>query len=131
MVASLRCPEGVSMVVAAAFSLGLVPALWTGCASPPVFTQITEVVIKTQGPSGVSYQPLTGEKLDRARGCLYHTEEIKKEDSKKEPLQEILLLQVKDRYADRVFEFYTDENLKGNKGKYYRNRCVFGIIKSP
>jgi hypothetical protein len=119
------------MVVATAFSLGLLPALWTGCTSPPVFTQITEVVVKTQGPGGTSSEPLTGERLDRARHCLYATEEIKKEDSKKEPLQEILLLQVKDRFADRVFEFYTNENLKGNKGKYYRNRCMFGIIKSP
>lgn len=118
------------MLTAAALSLGLLQGMG-GCASPPVFTQISEIVVQTQGPSGISRQPLTGEKLERAKNCLYDTEEIRAEATKAEPLQEILLLQVKDRHADRVFEFVTDENLKGNKGKYYRNRCVFGIIKSP
>ncbi|MEZ4238316.1 MAG: hypothetical protein R3F59_19620 [Myxococcota bacterium] len=117
------------MAVTAASFLAF--ALWTGCTSAPVFNQITDVTVQTQGPGGIARQALEGEKLERATRCLYRTEEIRNEESKKDPLQEILLIQVKDRYADRVFEFYTDENMKGNKGKYYRNGCIFQIIKGP
>ena len=105
-------------------------SMWGGCTQPPVFTSVAEVVIQTQTPGGISREALKGDRLERAKTCLYNTVEIQKDQGKPELLQEILLIQVKDRYADRVFEFVTDENLKGNKGKFYRNTCLYRIIKN-
>lgn len=104
--------------------------LW-GCTTPPVFNGIGEVVIHTQGANGVKKDSLELDKLERASQCLYSTVEIDKSQAKKEVLQELLMVEVKDRLGDRMFEFYTDENFKGNRGKYYRNTCLYRIIKSP
>jgi hypothetical protein len=102
--------------------------LLTACSTPPTFTQIGAVTVMVQTPGGTSKVQLEGEQLEAAKACLYATEEIQQEESKSELLQEILLLQVQDRYGDRMFELYTDENFKGNK-KYYRNSCIFKVIK--
>lgn len=101
-----------------------------GCTASPVYNTIDGVTVHSQTPGGTSKDELTGERLEQARQCLDTTEEIPNSESKEDLLQEILLVQVKDRYGDRMFEFYTDENFKGNKGKYYRNRCMYKIIKS-
>jgi hypothetical protein len=101
-----------------------------GCTAPPVFNTISTVTVSVQTPGGTSRQVLEGERLENARQCLSETEEIPFDQAKTEMIQDILLIQVKDRYGDRVFEFFTDENFKGNKGKYYRNRCMYRIIKS-
>lgn len=101
-----------------------------GCSSPPVFNTIATVTVRTQTPGGLETRTLEGAQLDSARTCLAQTEEISFEEAKTELIQEILVLQVKDRLGDRMFEFFTDENFKGNKGKYYRNRCLYRIIKS-
>jgi hypothetical protein len=102
---------------------------WMGCTQPPVFNEITEIIVQTQGPSGIARETLTPEMRTQAASCLASTEEITQDQSKTELLQEILLIQVKDRFGDRMFEFTTDENMKGNKGKYYRNRCIYRLIK--
>lgn len=102
-----------------------------GCTDPPVFNGITEVLIHTQTANGVKKDALEGEKLDRAKRCLYTTAEIQKGEAKPEVIQEVLLVEVKDRLGDRMFELYTDENFTGNKGKYYRNNCMYRIIKQP
>jgi len=101
-----------------------------GCTASPVYNTISGVTVQSQTTGGTAKDELTGERLEKAKACLYRTEEIQNSESKSELLQEILLIQVKDRYGDRVFEFYTDENFKGNKGKYYRNNCMYRIIKS-
>jgi hypothetical protein len=101
-----------------------------GCTASPVYNTIGGVIVHSQSPGGTSKDELVGERLENARNCLYTTEEIENSEAKQELLQEILLVQVKDRYGDRMFEFYTDENFKGNKGKYYRNRCLYKIIKN-
>jgi hypothetical protein len=101
-----------------------------GCAAPPVFNTISTVTVQIQTPGGTSKRVLEGEQLESAKQCLSQTEEIPFEEAKTEVIQDIILIQVKDRYGDRVFEFFTDENMKGNKGKYYRSRCMYRIIKS-
>ena len=102
--------------------------LLAACTTPPVFDGISGVTVIEQTEMGTSKRDLKGEDLDKARSCLYGTEEIPQEEAKNELLQEILMLDVKDRTADRTFELYTDENFHGSK-KYYRNRCIFKIIK--
>lgn len=102
---------------------------WVGCAQPPVFNTITEVIVKTQTPRGVSTMVLEGTQLQSATRCLADTMEIKQEETDDQLLtKEVLLIQVKDRLGDRLFELYTDENMK-NKGKYYRNKCIYELIK--
>src|SRR5688572_26096257 len=101
-----------------------------GCTTPPVFNGVAEVIVHVQTAKGTARDTLTGEKLERAAECLYTTEEIPAAQAKPEFLQEVILVQVKDRLGDRMFEFYTDENFKGDKGKIYRNNCLFRIIKS-
>ena len=108
--------------------VSLVTTLW-GCTPPPVYNGITEVIVHTQTAGGTNKEELAGDKLARAKRCLYGTEEIDQVQSKQELLQAVILMQVKDRLGDRMFEFYTTENFKGNKGKYYRNNCIYGIIR--
>jgi hypothetical protein len=110
----------------------MVPVLvaWLGCTTSPTYNSISTVIVHSQTPGGTSKDELSGERLEKAKNCLYQTQEIDNSESKPELLQEILLIQVKDRYGDRMFEFYTDENFKGNKGKYYRSSCMYKIIKS-
>lgn len=112
----------VPLLVAALASL-------IGCTASPVYNTIAGVIVHSQTPGGTSKDELSGDRLEKARACLYQTEEIQNSESKSDLLQEILLIQVKDRYGDRMFEFYTDENFKGNKGKYYRNKCMYKVIK--
>ena len=111
----------------------LLICLWTvlvGCNKPPVYQNITSVTVHTQtGMSGVTKNELAGEELQEAVECLYQTEEIREQDSSAELLQAIILLQVTDRLGNRMFELYTNKNFKGNKGKYYRNNCIYGLIR--
>ncbi len=110
------------------FVLALFSSL-VGCTQPPVYSAISTVTVHTQDSHGTRQVNLTGDKLNAAKRCLTSTVEIPQEDSDPEVLQNIIMLQVKDRIGDRMFELYTDENFKGNKGKYYRNTCIFRIIR--
>ena len=51
------------------------------------------------------------------------------EDEGKELLQSTYLIQVKDSAGERSFELYTASNLKGNKGKYYSNDCIYALVQ--
>jgi len=102
----------------------------TGCTSAPVFNGIAEVIVHKQTAAGTHKEKLEGDRLSRARSCLYSTVEVSAAESKQELLQEILILQVKDRVGDRMFELYTAENLKGNKGQYFKNTCIYKIIRA-
>lgn len=102
--------------------------LW-GCTQPPVFDGIGEVMIRTQTANGVKTEPLEGERLERAKSCLYSTVQIDKTQANPQVIQEVILLEVKDRLGDRMFELFTNENFTGNKGKFYKNNCIYRIIK--
>ena len=111
-------------MVALLVSVGLM-----ACTTPPVFNGVAEVIIHTQTAKGTEKQTLEGERLANAERCLYPTTEIPASEAKAELIQEVILVQVKDRLGDRMFEFYTDENFSGNKGKHYRNNCLYRILK--
>ncbi|MEM6927547.1 MAG: hypothetical protein AAF602_11500 [Myxococcota bacterium] len=102
-----------------------------GCEEPPIYSNIRSVTVHQQtGASGTQKTELTGEKLERAVQCLARTVETTEEESKKADfIQDIVVIQVVDRIGDRMFELFTKEHLKGNKGKYYQNRCIYGIIR--
>ncbi len=105
-------------------------AVLTGCATAPVFDSISEVILQTQGPAGIQEDRLEGERLAQAVSCLVTTEEITEDQVKREAMiTEILLLRVKDRRGDRMFEVTTTENFSG-RGKFYRNACMYKILKT-
>jgi len=101
-----------------------------GCAEAPVYQNITGVTIHTQTASGTSRKPVEGKKLVEAARCLYTTENIDQSQASDELLGSIYILEVKDQFGDRMFEMFTSENLKGNKGRYYRNTCIYGVLES-
>lgn len=106
-------------------------ALFPGCTKPPVYNQIASVVVHHQTSQGTTRTELEGEMLERAAGCLGRTTEVAFDPatSPEEPLQAIYLLQIVDRYGDRMFEMLTSSTFKGNKGKYYRNDCILKVIR--
>jgi len=103
--------------------------LLTGCGESATYQGISGVTIHHQTAGGTSRKELKGDKLAEASACLYSTRTIPQEESSKELLATIYLIEVKDRLGDRMFEMYTDRNFKGNKGKYYENRCIYRIIQ--
>ncbi len=101
-----------------------------GCTKPPVYDGITTIIVHEQTLQGTARTELSGDKLLEATSCLYKTVEVQVEQSESEDLlQAMILLQVKDRHGDRMFEIFTDSNFKGNKGKYYRNDCILDIVR--
>ncbi|MEQ1570263.1 MAG: hypothetical protein ABMA64_31805 [Myxococcota bacterium] len=103
--------------------------LWFGCSAAPTFTSIGSVTVMVQTPGGTSRRELEGDQLQKVQQCLYQTVEIEQAEASAEYLQELMMLEVKDRLGDRMFELYTKENLKGNRNKYYRNTCILKLIR--
>lgn len=99
-----------------------------GCATGPVFVDIKEVIVHTQTPGGTRDMPLEKDMLQEAINCLMTTQEIPQTDVKSDVIQEIVLVQVKDRLGDRMFEFTTTENFSA-RGKFYKNDCMYMLIK--
>jgi hypothetical protein len=111
------------------FALGFLGSL-EGCATPPLFLGITEITLNTQTATGIHKVVVDGAKLKDAATCLEtQTVEIAPEEQSQDVLQEILLMGVKDRLGDRMFELTTTHNFSGNKGKFYRNECIYRILK--
>ncbi len=102
-----------------------------GCEKPPIYSNINKVIVHHQTvASGTQKTELVGQQLQRAIRCLYTTEEVTEEEALQQDfIQAIVVIQVVDRIGDRMFELFTNENFKGNKGKYYRNRCIHAIVR--
>ena len=64
--------------------------------------------------------------------CLLKTRLISSEDSdmgERPLLQEPMFIMVRDNSGVRNFELFTDRHLKGNKGQYYVNTCLYNLIQ--
>lgn len=99
-----------------------------GCGEQKAFNGITSVQVRQIGSEGLQEQYYEGEELNRLTACLYKSEEIPKDEGK-QLLQSTYLIQVKDKNGERSFELYTESNMKGNKGKYYKNTCIYGLVR--
>lgn len=111
------------------FALGFLGSLG-GCATQPVFFEISEISLTTQNSNGSHKQVLEGDQLAEAVWCLEGgTVEVSPEELSSDVLQEILMVGVKDRNGDRMFELTSTQNFSGNKGKLYRNECIYRIVK--
>ena len=99
-----------------------------GCAEDKAFNGISDVQVRQISAEGLQERTFVGEDLNRLKNCLYKSDVIP-QDEGKQLLQSTYLIQVTDRNGERSFELYTESNMKGNKGKYYRNNCVYGLVR--
>src|SRR5690606_21735674 len=107
-------------------TLGL---LLMACNSGPTFSGIQSVKVTRVGGDGLQTIELDATHMRRAIDCLYSTQEVNSSDADGTMLlQDVYLLEVQDAAGIRSFELYTSRHLKGNKGKYYRNSCVYDVI---
>lgn len=105
--------------------------LLASCQAGPTFAEIQSLKVTRVGSDGLHNVSLTATGQRQAIDCLYQTSEVPAEDAEGEILlQDVYLVEIRDAAGIRSFELYTGNHLKGNKGKYYRNGCIYGIIKN-
>jgi len=107
--------------------------LLTACATAgPTFMNVEEITVQQISPDGLKKFQITKKKdLKEAAGCLYTTATVTEEHSQsRNLLQTTFLIDVKDTSGIRSFELFTDQHLKGNKGNYYHNTCIYKIIQN-
>ena len=106
--------------------------LLAGCDAGAPFTEIQQISIRHIGANGLVKRDLDSDELARAQTCLVtQTRLIEPEAALTELLPTTYLIEVKDKGGIRSFELYTQENLKGNKGRYYQNGCIFSFADNP
>lgn len=103
-------------------------AVLTACGEPPPFAGITSVKVRHIGESGLKETVFEGKKQQAIQACLYSSVEVPEEATLRDLLQTTYLIEVSDSNGDRSFELYTQKNLKGNKGRYYVNDCIYKMI---
>ncbi len=111
-------------------------AFLAGCTGGgPAFKDVTKVSVRHIASRGLTERDFSARELDSVSKCLYQTETIDASEAQQELLPTTYLVEVTDKGGMRSFELYTKTNLKGNKGQYYRNNCIHGLItakrKSP
>ena len=100
-----------------------------GCDSGAPFNSINSVSVRHIGPAGLVDKKLTEEQVAAVTDCLYTSKEVPEAETRRDLLSTTYLIQVADSAGDRSFELYTKDNIKGNKGKYYYNACIFELVK--
>lgn len=107
-------------------------ALFAGCQSGPTFSGVQSVKVQRVGGDGLHGVELGATAQRRAHDCLYTTTEVTEEAVGNELLlQDVYLIEIRDNAGIRSFELYTARHMKGNKGKYYLNDCIYKIIQNP
>lgn len=72
---------------------------------------------------------LQGERLRAVAGCLEaHTTEVDPREQPGEPVSDVVLVGVVDRHGARMFELTTPRAFAGNKGRFYRNDCLWDLL---
>jgi len=111
--------------------LGALVLAGCGNAEPPLFEGVTKVVILPVGSGGLMRKEVSSADLPKVTSCLYRgTTEIAAEKASEELLAVVFLIEINDKRGARSFELYTDKNLKGNRGKYYENKCIYELISN-
>ncbi len=100
-----------------------------GC-SGPLFDNIQGIEVQVVSPNGLRRSNLAGPELAAAIDCLTtQTTDVGVEATeKRQLLQTTYLLLIRDNAGIRNFEMLTDYHLKGNKERYYENKCVHEIV---
>lgn len=113
------------------FAVATLALLLTACTSGPTFSNIQSVKVTRVGSGGLQTIELDATHMRRAIDCLYATQEVRADASDGTMLlQDVYLLEIQDAAGIRSFELYTARHLKGNKGKYYANNCLYDLIRT-
>ena len=111
------------------FALSTALTLLLACGEAPTYQGISAVTVRRQTAQGTSKKELQGRDLDTIVGCLYQTEPVAQPEDLDDLLGSIVIVEVQDRVGDRMFELYSAQYMKGNKGKYYRNTCLYPLLQ--
>jgi hypothetical protein len=96
---------------------------------PPLFDGITKVEVVKVGSGGLTRKEVGPDLLGKVNGCLQRsTKEITSDKASEDLLASTYLIEINDAHGARSFELYTPTNLKGNRGKYYENKCIFDLV---
>ena len=110
-----------------------VPLLMTllGCETAPLFDNIQGIEVQVVSPNGLKRTSLDNTALVQGTDCLANqTGQVDRAATeKRQLLQTTYLLLIRDNSGIRNFEMITDQHMKGNKERYYRNACIHGILK--
>ncbi len=112
-------------------SFAPVLALLVACSDGPLFSNIQGIDVQVVSPNGLKKHTLEGAALAEGAGCLQgNTKEVDEATTqKRQLLQNTYLLLVRDDSGVRNFEMITDYHMKGNKERYYENRCIYQVLK--
>lgn len=101
-----------------------------GCSEGPLFDNIQGIEVQVVSPNGLKRTHLQDPELSSAASCLATTtnQVDVSETEKRQLLQTTYLLLIRDNQGIRNFEMLTDQHLKGNKDRYYENRCIHPIV---
>ncbi len=101
-----------------------------GC-SGPLFDNIQGIEVQVVSPDGLRRSNLSGPELQAAVSCLTsETADVEVEATeKRQLLQTTYLLLIRDNAGIRNFEMLTDYHLKGNKDRYYENKCINDMVQ--
>jgi hypothetical protein len=103
-----------------------------GCGEEaPLFNGIYSVTVQKVGSRGLQKRVLGEQELPSVAECLAGgTTEIAAEAVLTDLLPSTYLIEISDASGARSFELYTQQNLKGNHGKYYANGCLLPQIQA-
>lgn len=105
-------------------------SLLIGCSEGPLFENITGIEIQAVSPNGLKRTHLEQTGLRQGIDCLYTTSPTDQATTqKRQLLQTAYLILVRDAAGVRNFEMITDMHMKGNKDRYYENRCILQVIE--
>ena len=109
-------------------------ALWSslGCIaqSGASLDQARGLAVRQVTEHGLKSLDITREQRDMMTRCMRSTQEVGAGPSSPDPLYEPYLIEVQMPSGSMTFELYTPSHLKGNKGKNYRNGCMYDLLRS-
>ena len=102
-----------------------------GCSEGPLFDNIQGIEVQVVSPNGLKRTHLELQGLDAGAACLdtQTTEVDQAATESRQLLQTTYLILIRDNRGIRNFEMITDFHMKGNKERYYENRCIYDLLK--
>lgn len=107
--------------------------LWSllGCVaqSGPSLEQARGLTVRQVTEHGLKSLDITREQRDSMIRCMRSTRQASAAPTSPDALYEPYLVEVQMPGGSMTFELYTPSDLKGNKGKHYRNGCLYDLLR--
>jgi len=108
-------------------------ALWSllGCVTQSglPLEQAQGLTVRQVTEHGLRSLDITRQQRDSMTRCVRATRAASAGPSSPDVLYEPYLLEVQLPTGGLTFELYTPSDLKGNKGKHYRNGCMYDLLR--